>query len=131
MVAQVLGQAPQASFRLNAFRLQSRLDVMPTEENLENYYQMLLAEMETLALCPENGTSSLTTPTVKALQHQQGPTGGGKGERWPCCSWGILLDVVMARIAGLSVLSCLMQEIDAGNALVQITKNKTVHISQL
>ena len=53
IVGEVLSSAPQASFRLNSFRLQSRLDVMPTAENLEQYYQMLLAEMETLSLNPE------------------------------------------------------------------------------
>ena len=65
IVAEVLSTAPQASFRLNSFRLQSRLDVMPTSENLEQYYQMLLAEMETLSLNPENSGSA--NPSVKAM----------------------------------------------------------------
>ena len=65
IVAEVLSTAPQASFRLNSFRLQSRLDVMPTSENLEQYYQMLLAEMETLSLNPEN--SGPANPSVKAM----------------------------------------------------------------
>ena len=65
IVAEVLSTAPQASFRLNSFRLQSRLDVMPTPENLEQYYQMLLAEMETLSLNPEN--SGPANPSVKAM----------------------------------------------------------------
>ena len=65
IVAEVLSTAPQESFRLNSFRLQSRLDVMPTSENLEQYYQMLLAEMETLSLNPEN--SGPANPSVKAM----------------------------------------------------------------
>ena len=88
IASEVLLGAPQASFRLNSFRLQSRLDVLPTAGNLEQFYQMLLAEMETLALCPEGGSMSLTTPTIKSLQQPQGQPGGGKGERWPCRSWG-------------------------------------------
>ena len=70
IVAEVLSTAPQASFRLNSFRLQSRLDVMPTTENLEQYYQMLLAEMETLALMPEQILEGgLAKPAaIKAMQ---------------------------------------------------------------
>ena len=50
---------------MNSFRLQSRLDVLPTMDNVESYFQMLMAEMETLSLAPE-GTNG--TPAVKALQ---------------------------------------------------------------
>ena len=61
IVSEVLGQAPQASFRVNSFRLQSRLDVLPTMDNVESYFQMLMAEMETLSLVPEgtNGPMEL------------------------------------------------------------------------
>ena len=64
IVSEVLGQAPQASFRVNSFRLQSRLDVLPTMDNVESYFQMLMAEMETLSLVPEGGSN----PSIKALQ---------------------------------------------------------------
>ena len=60
IVGEVLSSAPQASFRLNSFRLQSRLDVMPTAENLEQYYQMLLAEM----VIPESRRSGTIEPPV-------------------------------------------------------------------
>ena len=65
IASEVLLGAPQASFRLNSFRLQSRLDVMPTAGNLEQFYQMLLAEMETLALNPEGAHQQ--QPSVKAM----------------------------------------------------------------
>ena len=81
IVSEVLGQAPQASFRVNSFRLQSRLDVLPTMDNVESYFQMLMAEMETLSLAPE-GTNG--TPAVKALQSVPPPAGGGHR----CKNWG-------------------------------------------
>ena len=88
IVAEVLSTAPQASFRLNSFRLQSRLDVMPTTENLEQYYQMLLAEMETLALMPEQSLEGgLAKPAaIKALQIA--PEEKGKGKSTTCRNWG-------------------------------------------
>ena len=91
----VLATAPQASFRLSTFRLQQCLDINPTRESLEAYYQMLLAEMEHLSLSPEStatasgGTRNSTTDTppgakVKALKPSS-PTPGGT----PVCrAWG-------------------------------------------
>ena len=44
LVDAMLNQAPQALFRVNAYRMQSKLDVMPSEANLEAYYNLLLAD---------------------------------------------------------------------------------------
>ena len=55
LVQEVLNGAPQAAFRVNSFRLQSQVDTKPSAHNLESYFQMLLAEMETLVLSPETG----------------------------------------------------------------------------
>ena len=43
LVETLLGQAPQALFRVNSYRLQSKLDVMPSEANLEAYYDLLIS----------------------------------------------------------------------------------------
>ena len=91
----VLAGAPQASFRLSTFRLQQCLDLNPTRESLEAYYQMLLAEMEHLSLSPESTTtasggsrsSAPDTPSgakVKALKPGS-PTPGGTSV---CRAWG-------------------------------------------
>ena len=95
MVQDVLAGAPQASFRVNSFRMQCHLDTKPSPTNMESYYQMVLAEMENLVLAPENvamgggsSTSTTTTPTVKMVQ------GAGKGGTKSdtglqlCRSWG-------------------------------------------
>ena len=68
LVEQLLGQAPQALFRVNSFRLQSKLDVMPSETNLEAYFDLLLAEMETLALSPETSAPT-SNPGARMLQN--------------------------------------------------------------
>lgn len=44
MVQQVLAGAPQASFRVNSFRMQCHIDTKPSPTNMESYYQMVLAE---------------------------------------------------------------------------------------
>lgn len=56
--------------------------MLPTMETVESYFQMLMAEMETLSLVPEAGTA----PAIKALQqvgggvpHRSSPTDGLPG----------------------------------------------------
>ena len=95
LCAEILMLAPQASFRLSTFRLQQRLDINPTTDSLDAYYQMLLAEMEHLSLSPESTTTALggsrssapDTPSgakVKALKPGS-PTPGGTSV---CRAWG-------------------------------------------
>ena len=95
LCAEILMLAPQASFRLSTFRLQQRLDINPTTDSLDAYYQMLLAEMEHLSLSPESTTtasggsrsSAPDTPSgakVKALKPGS-PTPGGTSV---CRAWG-------------------------------------------
>ena len=88
IASEVLLGAPQASFRLNSFRLQSRLDVMPTAGNLEQFYQMLLAEMETLALNPEGGNPQ--QPSVKAMTTSPGASQSSSSTSgmMACKFWG-------------------------------------------
>ena len=90
IIENLLPSAPQAQFRIQAFRMQSRLDVQPTEENLESYYQFLLAEAETLAHNPEGVTGEKNNPQIKAMTTGGGNAGSWKGDRSavPCKWWG-------------------------------------------
>lgn len=47
LVGHVLPQAPQANFRVNAYRMQSRVDINPSQATMQEFYTLLLAEMET------------------------------------------------------------------------------------
>ena len=58
LVSAVLVAAPQANFRVNAYRMHSRVDMRPTVATLQEFYTLLLAEMETLVLAPENGAEA-------------------------------------------------------------------------
>eukprot|EP00434_Breviolum_minutum_P011457 symbB.v1.2.010103.t1/scaffold656.1/size175949/5 len=87
IIEKLLPTAPQAQFRIQAFRMQSRLDVQPTAQNLESYYQFLLAEAETLAHNPERVEEDKENPQVKALTVAS--TGGMKERSTiPCKWWG-------------------------------------------
>ena len=92
LCADILMSAPQASFRLSTFRLQQRLDINPTTESLDAYYNMLLAEMEHLTLSPETTTQ---TAGIKAMNVTKPPLnkgamkGDGKTEKGGICkNWG-------------------------------------------
>ena len=93
LVETILGQAPQALFRVNSYRLQSKLDVLPSEANLEAYYDLLLAEMETLALSPES-VGATSTAGVRMMQNtNQSPNrpdkpGDKPGLQGVCRNWG-------------------------------------------
>ena len=90
--AEILLMAPQASFRLSTFRLQQRLDINPTAESLDAYYQMLLAEMEHLTLSPESASQSATVKALNASMtspNKNTTKGTGKTEKNNICkNWG-------------------------------------------
>ena len=97
LVEGILISSPQANFRVNAYRMQSRIDIHPTMDSLNEFFTLLLAEMESLMLSPETGDGgerpSKTTPNVKAMQGDGRDKGeqGGKGEKGGkllCRSWG-------------------------------------------
>ena len=95
LVSVVLATAPQANFRVNAYRMQSRVDMTPTKGILQEFYTLLLAEMETLVLAPEiDQQTPVSKPTVKAIAAATTPVPGGKGalnkggRNYICRSWG-------------------------------------------
>ena len=59
--------SPQATFRLNAFRMYAKVDTSPSIETVQQLHQMLLAEVE-LGLGSGDQSKSPGTPAVKALQ---------------------------------------------------------------
>ena len=93
LVETILGEALQALFRVNSYRLQSKLDVMPSAANLEAYYDLLLAEMETLALSPETGGAASNAGVRMLQQTNPGPNrpdkpGDQTGFQGVCKNWG-------------------------------------------
>ena len=91
LVATVLASAPQASFRINTYRMTSRIDINPNAAVLQEYYNLLLAEMETLVLTPEaNQDSGGARPAVSAVTTTPGAgQPGGKGNKVNVChNWG-------------------------------------------
>lgn len=91
LVSTVLGSAPQANFRINAFRMQSRVDINPTVVTLQEYYTLLLAEMETLVLAPEvaqDGPGQKPAIRAVAAAPGGGPLGGKGTKSNVCRSWG-------------------------------------------
>ena len=91
LVATVLASAPQASFRINTYRMTSRIDINPNAAVLQEYYNLLLAEMETLVLTPEaNQDSGGARPAVRAVTTAPGAgQPGGKGSKINVChNWG-------------------------------------------
>ena len=91
LVATVLASAPQASFRINTYRMTSRIDINPNAAVLQEYYNLLLAEMETLVLTPEtNQDGGGARPAVRAVTTAPGAgPSGGKGSKVNVChNWG-------------------------------------------
>ena len=91
LVEGVLSTSPQANFRVNAYRLHSKIDIQPSVENLAEFFNLILAEMETLMLSPEfNETDKMgkAPPAVKILHQEKGEKGGkgDKGSRNLCRS---------------------------------------------
>ena len=97
LVEGILISSPQANFRVNVYRMQSRIDIHPTLDSLSEFFTLLLAEMESLMLSPEavdgGERTSKATPNVKAMQgdgREKGDKGGkgDKGSKLLCRSWG-------------------------------------------
>ena len=80
LVSAVLATAPQANFRVNSYRMQSRVDMNPNKATLQEFYTLLLAEMETLVLAPESAQNTQAMNSmVKTMAPTTTPTPGGKG----------------------------------------------------
>ena len=88
LVEGILISSPQANFRLNAYRMQSRIDIHPTLDSLSEFFTLLLAEMESLMLSPEAVDGG--EKTSKATGREKGDKGGKgeKGSKLLCRSWG-------------------------------------------
>lgn len=67
IMSKLLQTNPQATFRLNAFRMHAKVDTSPSIETVQQLHQMLLAEVE-LGLGSGDQSKSPGTPAVKALQ---------------------------------------------------------------
>ena len=102
----VLGKDPQASFRVNTFRMNNMVDVAPTQATTQSYLQLLVAEADYLHHSTAVKTPTTSTPDanpkLKAMGYVekgnkgQGKTGGspqgqqgspGNGVKL-CRNWG-------------------------------------------
>ena len=76
----------QAAFRVNTYRMQHSVDVRPTQEGVQHFYEVLLAEAEMLVGAVAVDKKSEGDPAVKAIQ---GPTTPQRqeGASTPVCEW--------------------------------------------
>ena len=87
----LLAKDSQASFRVSSHRMTNGIDNAPTEEDIQLFYDLLLAEAEQMVTNYETFGSTTTAnnttgkPTVKAMQ---GSPGNTKQRETPCHWWG-------------------------------------------
>ena len=85
IMRQVLAREVQATFRVNTFRMNNSVDVRPSRESVLQFYEVLLAEAETLVGSASNAMAEgKSRAVVKALVGSP-----HKPERTkPCSFWG-------------------------------------------
>ena len=87
----LLAKDSQASFRVSSHRMTNGIDNAPMEEDIQLFYDLLLAEAEQMVTNHEAFGSTATTsnttgkPTIKALQ---GSPGNSKQRDTTCHWWG-------------------------------------------
>lgn len=72
IMEQLLAADAQAAFRVNAYRMQHGIDVVPSEVDINLFFELLLAEAEQMVTSTSRANevigSEETKPRVKALQ---------------------------------------------------------------
>ena len=68
IMSKLLQTNPQATFRLNAFRMHAKVDSSPLIDTVQQLHEMLLAEVELGLGSGDQSTKSPGTPAIKALQ---------------------------------------------------------------
>ena len=85
IMSKLLQTNPQATFRLNAFRMHAKVDTSPSIETVQQLHQMLLAEVELGLGSGDQSTKSPGTPAVKALQEKPA---GSPAQSQTVCRFG-------------------------------------------
>ena len=71
IVSQAVVKHPQALFRISSFRMEVGLDEQPSEATIAQFLELLIAEMDAIALSGSAGVSeSSAIPSAKVLQTQ-------------------------------------------------------------
>eukprot|EP00435_Cladocopium_sp_Y103_P051492 s1483_g16.t1 len=81
IVMNVLHKQPQASFRVSTFRMEAHLDERPTDAAVEQYLELIMAEMDYIS-------HSVGTPQEKVKVLQGSPQQPGKTGDRPYKYWG-------------------------------------------
>ena len=90
IMEEMLAKDPQAAFRVNSHRMTNGIDVAPTEDDIDLFYNLLMAEAELMSTSnPADPTSSETVASrhgshVKAMQASPNKS----KDAMPCKFWG-------------------------------------------
>ena len=88
MVKQVVQLDMQVQFRVSTFRMQRQVDVAPTQSVVENFYTMLLAELEHLHHTAKPGQAGAGDAKLKKMNGEGGKGDGKQGGKGACQWWG-------------------------------------------
>ena len=88
MVKQVVQLDMQVQFRVGTFRMQHQVDVAPTQSVVENFYTMLLAELEHLHHTAKPGQAGAGDAKLKKMNGEGGKGDGKQGGKGACQWWG-------------------------------------------